>query len=158
MPDCFLSRVARLWDKNVHVWLSALPGAHGAGPGSPTGARSWRFRGARASRPPSDGEGTAALPSCVVTAGHFRASVACQSQAVADAIRVSLFQAYFKGSPSLLLPGRCLDNTLYSSLATGKLRTLVAVVPPAVEGKATHLHFMVGAPQTVSVSASDTDL
>lgn len=53
----FLSHVARLWAKRVHVRLPASPGARGAGPGSPAGARPWSFRGARAPRPPSGGRG-----------------------------------------------------------------------------------------------------
>lgn len=64
-------------------------------------------------------EGTAALSSCVVTAGRFRASAACRPQPAAGAVRGSLFQACAKGSPSLLLPGCCLDGTLYSPRPQG---------------------------------------
>lgn len=64
-------------------------------------------------------EGTAALSSCVVTAGRFRAPAACRPQPAAGAVRGSLFQACAKGSPSLLLPGCCLDGTLYSPWPQG---------------------------------------
>lgn len=64
-------------------------------------------------------EGTAALSSCVVTAGRFRAPAACRPQPAAGAVRGSLFQACAKGSPSLLLPGCCLDGTLYSPRPQG---------------------------------------
>lgn len=72
---------------------------------------------------PGVGDEASAASFCVVTSTHFRASIACQSRVVADAIRVFRSLRHVFYSSSLCLPD--IGNMLGFSAAPGKMRKLL---------------------------------
>lgn len=119
--DCFLSCVVQLWNKNVPVWLPApLPQARFLLP-CRIHCTHWEH-GALHYPQELDSKNTkapcftaaqwvgptwnkaSAVSFCMVTSSHFRASIASQSQVVADAITSFIISGIFFYSFSLCLP------------------------------------------------------